>query len=58
MINDLIEGLRLLSRYAPYVSSTVDEIVVAPEHQIDPDAYADLIAMGWTEHQGEWSFLL
>jgi len=58
VISELIEGLRVLTRYGADISSGIDEIVVSIGTPVTPDDYADLVALGWDEHQGEWTLLL
>ena len=58
MIDELIEGLQILSRYDPVVEATVDEIVVNPGDEVSEDHCVKLIMLGWTDHRGDWSFLV
>ena len=57
MIDDLIQGLKILSFYDPAIEATVGEIIVTPSEEPDDLDHVKLVMLGWTDHMGDWSFL-
>lgn len=59
VIEELIQGLKILSHYDPAVEATVGEILVIPTTEVDEDHSVKLVMLGWTDdHAGDWSFLV